>query len=99
MMQEKNNVAIKILDKTFNVKCPAEQVNNLHKAAKYLDDKASDIHAADKIINIDNLIVITALNIVNELLVQKKQNSACIATMNDQIAELQNMITHSLEQG
>ena len=98
MMQEKNTVAIKILGKIFNVRCPADQVANLHEAAKYFDDKVNEIHAADKIINIDNLIVITALNIVNELLVQKKQNSSCIDSMNNQITELQNMITGALEQ-
>lgn len=97
MTQEKNPVTIKILGKAFNIKCPADQVTNLHEAAKYLDDKVNEVHATDKIINIDNLIVITALNIVNELLEQKRQNSSCIATMNTQITELQNMITESLE--
>ncbi len=98
MMHEKNTVAVKILGKIFNVKCPADQVANLHKAAKYFDDKVNEIHAADKIINIDNLIVITALNIVNELLVQKRQNSSCIDSMNHKIDDLQNMITDSLDQ-
>lgn len=96
MIQEKNSITVKIMGKTFSIKCPPERISDLHEAAKYLDEKINEIHSHDKVINIDNLVVITALNISHELLAQKKQNLAYIEDMNGQINNLQNMVAEAL---
>ncbi len=98
-MTEKNDITVKIMDRDFNVKCPADKISDLHKAAKYFDNKIREIHRSDdekKLVNMDNLIVITALNITHELLTQKNQNRAYIYHMNQQINNLQNKIEQAL---
>jgi cell division protein ZapA len=99
MTTEKNDITVKIMDRDFNVKCPTDKISDLHKAAKYFDNKLRETHRSDdekKLINIDNLIVITALNITHELLTQKHQNHAYIDHMNEQINNLQNKIEQAL---
>lgn len=99
MTTEKNDITVKIMDRDFNVKCPIDKISDLHRAAKYFDNKLRETHRSDdekKLINIDNLIVITALNITHELLTQKHQNRVYIDHMNQQINNLQNKIEQAL---
>lgn len=99
MTTEKNDITVKIMDRDFNVKCPADKISDLHKAAKYFDNKVRETHHGDnekKLVNMDNLIIITALNITHELLTQKNQNRTYIDYMNEQINNLHNKIEQAL---
>lgn len=99
MTTEKNNITVTIMDRAFNVKCPPDKIHELNKAAKYFDNKSRDICGNDenkKMLNMDNLILITALNISHELLTQKHQNKAYMDSMNQQINNLQNIIERSI---
>jgi cell division protein ZapA len=101
MSTEKNNITVKIMDRDFNVKCPPDKVHDLHKAAKYFDSKMHEICGNDenkKLLSMDNLILITALNISHELLTQKHQNKAYIESMNQQITTLQNIIERAISE-
>jgi cell division protein ZapA len=98
---EKNNITVKIMDRDFNVKCPPDKIHDLHKAAKYFDNKSREICGGDenkKMLNMDNLILITALNISHELLTQKHQNKSYIDNMNQQINSLQNIIERAISE-
>jgi|GEM_PF-3498418 len=98
-MTEKSNITLKIMDRDLNVKCPVDKISDLHRAAKYFDNKIRETRRNDdekKLINIDNLIIIAALNITHELLTQKHQNRTYIDHMNEQINSLQNKIEQAL---
>lgn len=94
---DKNDIIVKIMERNFHVKCPADRVSDLHKAAKYLDEKITEMRSNDKLINLDNLITIAALNITNEFLIQKRQNVTHIENMNQQISSLREQIEQALE--
>lgn len=94
---DKNDIIIKIMDRNFHVKCPADRVSDLHKAAKYLDEKIAEMRSNDKLINLDNLITIAALNVTNEFLIQKRQNITQIENMNQQINSLREQIEKALD--
>ena len=101
MNMEKNNITVRIMDRDFNVKCPPDKIHDLHKAAKYFDNKSRDMCGNDenkKMLNMDNLILITALNISHELLTQKNQNKVYIDNMNQQINNLQNLIERAISE-
>jgi len=86
----KNDVNIKIMGRAFSIKCPPDKVTDLHKAAKYLDTKINEIKTNyTKIGNKDTLIIIAALNIVNELFQQKHAT-------HDEILNIQQMIEGKL---
>jgi cell division protein ZapA len=94
---DKNDIIVKIMDRNFHVKCPADKVADLHKAAKYFDEKIAEMRSNDKLISLDNLITIAALNITNEFLIQKRQNVTQIENMNQQINYLREQIAKALE--
>jgi cell division protein ZapA len=101
MNQIKNDITVRIMDRNFSIKCPAEEISDLYEAATYLNNKIQESIKAQKIYNneiisIDRLII-TALNISHELLKQKKQNLSHIEDINKNIASLENKIDQILE--
>lgn len=63
-----DTVVVKILDKEYQVTCPPGQQDALAKSATYLDRKMREIRAQGKVIGIERIAVMAALNISNELL-------------------------------
>lgn len=96
MSADNNSVAVKILDKTFNIKCPVDRVSELHEAAEYLDAKINELQGHDKVVNVDDLVMITALNVAHELLIEKKQKTVSVDAMQDKINGLYSMIEDTL---
>src|SRR5438045_4078404 len=92
MSEGKRNATIQLLEKTYQVECPADQVLNLQEAAIYLDDRLNECSRASKHSNLNRLILMTALNISHELIVAKKHNTEYVKTMSARIKALQNKI-------
>jgi cell division protein ZapA len=63
-----NTVTVKILDKDYQVACPAEQEAELAVSAKYLDKQMRSIRDSGKVIGLERIAVMAALNISYELL-------------------------------
>ncbi len=67
-MSPPNTVTVKILDKDYQVACPAEQEAELVVSAKYLDKQMRGIRNSGKVIGLERIAVMAALNISYELL-------------------------------
>lgn len=63
-----NTVTVKILDKEYQVACPPEQEAELVVSAKYLDKQMRGIRDSGKVIGLERIAVMAALNISYELL-------------------------------
>ncbi len=98
MSDQSNTVSVTVMDKTYKVKCPAEKISELRESAQYLDSKMREVSQTGKLLSVDRVAVIAALNIVHELLLQKKQTNSYIDTMSKRIHDLQNKIDAVLEQ-
>jgi cell division protein ZapA len=61
-------VAVRILDKEYQVACPADQVDELTASARHLDVQMRRIRDAGKVLGVDRMAVMAALNITHELL-------------------------------
>ena len=61
-------VAVSILGKEYQVACPAEQHAELLLSARYLDEQMRAIRATGKVIGLERIAVMAALNIAHELL-------------------------------
>ncbi len=66
-------VVVNISGREFKIKCPADKVAELQKAAKYLNDKMQDVHRGDKFITIDRVAITAALNIAHELILERQR--------------------------
>jgi cell division protein ZapA len=95
--KSKNEIKINILNRNYNLKCPVDKIDELYRAAQYLEEKLKEVAPRDtSMVNRDSLVTIVALNITHELLAQKKQNFEYLETINSEILELQDQIDHTL---
>jgi len=64
-------VVVNILDKEYQVACPAEQKDALRDSARYLDEQMRKVKQGGKIIGSERIAVMSALNISYELLLNE----------------------------
>ncbi len=62
------HVTIRILDKDFHVTCPADDEQDLLASAEFVHRKMREIKDSGKVIGLDRVAVMVALNLANELL-------------------------------
>jgi len=74
-----HTVTVKILDKEYQVACPAEQEAELVVSARYLDKQMRGIRDTGKVIGLERIAVMAALNISHELLKASEQHEAATA--------------------
>lgn len=73
-MSEPSSVLVHLLDKEFRVACPADEKENLIRAARYLDDKMREIRSAN-VLGLERIAVMAALNLAHDLLLAKGELS------------------------
>lgn len=61
-------LAIKILDKEFQVACPKSEQVDLLQAASLLDSRIRDIRASGKVVGLERMAIIAGLNITHEMI-------------------------------
>ncbi len=71
-------VTVNILDKEYQVTCPEEQEAELIVSASYLDKQMRSIRETGKVIGLERIAVMAALNISHELLQASEQADAAI---------------------
>lgn len=62
------HVTIRILEKEYQVACPADEKADLTASAELLNRKMREIRDSGKVIGLDRVAVMAALNLANELL-------------------------------
>jgi len=62
---------IKILDRELRIACPDEERGELLDAVAYLDKRMREIRDAGKIVSVERIALMAALNITHELLTTK----------------------------
>ncbi len=62
------HVSIRILEKEYQVSCPADEKADLVASAELLNQKMREIRDSGKVVGLDRVAVMAALNIANELL-------------------------------
>lgn len=74
-MSETRTVTVTILDKDYQVACPADQEAELVVSASYLDKQMRSIRENGKVIGHERIAVMAALNISHELLRASEQST------------------------
>ncbi len=62
------HVTVRILEKEYHVACPAEEKADLLASADMLNRKMREIRDSGKVVGLDRVAVMAALNIANDLL-------------------------------
>jgi len=61
-------VTVKILAKDYQIACPEDQTHHLIDAAMMLDDRMKEIRSSGRVIGLERIAVMAALNLAHELL-------------------------------
>jgi len=89
MPQQNHSIFVKVLEKMYQVKCPAENAHELQEAAHFLDKKMREIRDVGNIIGSDRIAVIAALNIAHSLLRTEKKENKHIDVVLERIRDMQ----------
>ena len=65
-MVEIETVTVNLLGKKYQVSCQEDEVALLEKSAKYLNKKMGEIRDSGRVVGLDRIAVMAALNIIGE---------------------------------
>ena len=68
MTEQSAQVSVRILDKEYQVACPASERTNLLDSAEILNTKMREIRDGGRIVGLDRIAVMAALNMANDLI-------------------------------
>jgi|TARA_R110000782_G_scaffold48619_6_gene106336 cell division protein ZapA len=91
-----NTITLKILDKEYQVACPPEEQAALMQAGQFLDQKMRGIRTSGKVIGLERIAVMAALNISYEML-QAKQNATPTEEENQTVNRISDKVEQTLQ--
>lgn len=95
-MSAPHTVVVSILDKDYQIACPAEQEGDLIAAARQLDARMRTVRDGGKVVGLERIAVMVALNTSYDLLMQERTTGPDIETA-DQLKRLSDRIDDALE--
>jgi cell division protein ZapA len=75
MSQEPARVSVRIMEKEYLVACPYDERSALLDAAEFLNARMREIRDSGKVIGLDRVAVMAALNLAHEFLKGKERES------------------------
>ena len=94
-----SRVSVRLLDRQYEVACPVEERSDLLDSAEYLDAKMREVRDTGKVVGLDRIAVISALNIANELIKLKQQGSSLEGDIGSRLKTLRERVESALEKG
>jgi cell division protein ZapA len=94
-----SRVSVRLLDREYQVACPAEERSNLLDSAEYLDAKMREIRDSGKVVGLDRIAVIAALNLANELIKVRKLGTVVEGDLGARLKSLRERVESALEKG
>ena len=92
-------VSVRLLDREYQVACPAEERSDLLDSAEYLDTKMREVRDSGKVVGLDRIAVISALNLANELIKMRRNGSAVDTDVGAKLRTLRERVESALEKG
>lgn len=95
-MSEIRGLDVTIMGREFKVACPADEEEGLMQAVAYLDQRMREIRDSGKVIGIDRIAILAALNITHEFLHVKVAPDFDNGAFQRRIARMQDVIDQAL---
>jgi cell division protein ZapA len=89
-------VTIRILEKEYHVACPVEEQGDLLASAELLNGKMREIRDSGKVVGLDRVAVMAALNLANELLKARNQDEELKNIVNLRIKTMRERLDSAL---
>lgn len=89
-------VSVRILDKEYQVACPAEERTDLLDSAEVLNAKMREIRDSGRIVGLDRIAVMAALNMANDLMHAEKRDQALDGDVSDRLKLISDRVDNVL---
>jgi cell division protein ZapA len=97
-MTDSNTISVHIFDKEYQVSCLPEEVEELKASSQLLDERMREIRETGKVVGLDRIAVIAALNIAHMFLGLKSDHSNVVTDTNGILSELTERVGKVLAQ-
>jgi cell division protein ZapA len=94
-MSDVKGVEVNIMGREFTIACPPEERDSLLSAVSYLDKKMCDIRDAGKVVGVERIAMMAALNLAHELLTTRT-GGVDVGGMKGKIAHMQRIVDEAL---
>jgi len=92
-------VSVRILEKEYQFACPASERNDLLNSAEFLNAKMRQIRDSGKVVGLDRIAVMAALNLANDLLRNRNLDEALETSVGLRLKSMRERVESALETG
>ena len=96
MSEKIKTLEVKILDRELRIACPDEEREELLDAVAYLDKRMREIRDTGKIVSVERIAMMAALNIAHELLTTRVGRGVDLADFKRRMGSMQAAIDQAL---
>jgi len=97
-MTDVSTLTVNILDREFRVNCPKSEQQHLIESATSLDQRMREIRDTGRVIGVDRIAIMAALNLASELLSAEDTSLGAMEKMDKSIERMQEKIQQSLNE-
>jgi cell division protein ZapA len=98
-MSEAARVNIRILDKEYQVACPADERTALLDSAELLNARMREIRDSGRVVGLERIAVMAALNIANELIRSKDRGEGLETKAKAKVKAMRERVESALQSG
>ncbi len=99
MNEGQARVSVRILEKDYLITCPIEERSDLLDSAEFLHSKMREIRDTGKVVGLDRIAVIAALNMASELLRFRKRDTEAESDVGGRLRILRERVESVMEKG
>ncbi|HSY07940.1 MAG TPA: cell division protein ZapA [Steroidobacteraceae bacterium] len=92
-------VSVRILEKDYFIACPHEERSALLDAAEFLNARMREIRDSGKVVGLDRIAVMVALNLANDFLKQKSREVKLEGEVGSRVKVLRERAEKALTKG
>lgn len=98
MTTESNTLTVSIVGKDYQVACPAGEEQSLREAAHYLHTLMESIRSSGRVVGLDRVAVMAALNVCNELLQSKSKHAEAHDLVTERVQKLSDRVADAINE-
>jgi cell division protein ZapA len=99
MSENPARVSIRILEKEYQIACALEERADLLDSAELLNARMREIRDGGKVVGLDRIAVIAALNMANELIRLRSRDGHLESEVGSRLRILRERVESALEKG
>lgn len=96
MTQPTAQISVRILDKEYQVACPADERTDLLDSAEVLNAKMLEIRDSGRVVGLDRIAVMAALNMANDLLHAQARDRLLDGDLSERLKSISDRVESAL---